>query len=476
MPPKTVSILTVFCLLPLLTMGRLGVYLLLVWGVSTAAQATEAGPFLVKPYLQLGDGVDANALTVLWQADSSAGEWKVEWKSDSTKPVAKTVALGMKRHYVYRAVLTGLRPGEAFAYRLLLDGKKVFEAQAHARVSKDTPYKFAVFADCGADTSGQKQVAIETYKFKPDFVFIPGDIVYWSGLASEYHSKFFPIYNADEVDKKSGAPLMRSTVFTAAVGNHDVAGRDLTSRADGLAYFYYWSLPLNGSPNFTRPGFKASSDQTQAFNEASGGAFPRMSNYSFDYGNSHWLILDSNPDIDWSQPELAQWVEGELGSPAAKNAKWRFVGFHHPGFNSSHAHSGDQQMRVLSKAFEDAQVDVVFSGHVHNYQRTFPLKFKLESYDASKSHKAAGEWTLDQQFDGKSKTKPAGVIYVISGAGGAMLYDKGQGADRKSWQAFTAQFVSDVHSFTAVEVNGGKAFFQQIDEEGRVVDSFTVTK
>ena len=101
------------------------------------------------------------------------------------------------------------------------------------------------------------------------------------------------------------------------------------------------------------------------------------------------------------------------------------------------------------------------------------MKFKVE---ASKKRKSTGGWTLDHDFDGKTHTNPAGLIYIITGAGGAMLYDKGQGGDRKSWQEFTAQFVSDVHSFTAVEVNGKKLEFRQIDDQGRTVDSFAVTK
>ena len=450
--------------------------ILLFWVVPIAALAAGVGPFLAKPYLQLGEANDPSALTVMWQAEPAAGDWKVEWKSSSTRPMARMVRLGSNPHAVYRAILDKLKPGETFTYRVLLDGKRVFEAEARARGAASAPYKFAVFGDCGADTAGQRQIAVEAFQFKPDFVFIPGDIVYTYGEAHDYHQKFFPIYNADQADKKSGAPLMRSTVFTAAAGNHDVAGRDLGIRPDGLAYFYYWSQPLNGLSTFVRPGFKASSDQAAALREASGAAFPRMSNFSFDYGDSHWLVLDSNPDIDWSQPDLAQWVEGELASPAAMDAQWRFVGFHHPGFNSSWAHAGDQQMRVLAKAFEDGKVDVVFSGHVHNYQRTHPMRFKLESYDASKSHRAPGKWTLDQEFDGKTRTKPSGVVYVISGAGGAGLYDQEQGRDRKSWQEFTAQFVSDVHSFTAVEMNRNKASFRQIDDQGRVVDSFAITK
>jgi hypothetical protein len=107
-----------------------------------------------------------------------------------------------------------------------------------------------------------------------------------------------------------------------------------------------------------------------------GDTYPRMANFSFDYGNAHWTVLDSNPYVDWTNPELRGWAERDLA--AARERTWRFVAFHHPGFNSSKAHLNDQQMRLLADVFEAGGVDVVFSGHVQNYQRTYPLRFTPE--------------------------------------------------------------------------------------------------
>ena len=40
----------------------------------------------------------------------------------------------------------------------------------------------------------------------------------------------------------------------------------------------------------------------RAFTEAAGEAYPRMTNFSFDYGNAHWTVIDSNPYVDWTDP------------------------------------------------------------------------------------------------------------------------------------------------------------------------------
>ena len=191
-----------------------------------------------------------------------------------------------------------------------------------------------------------------------------------------------------------------------------------------------------------------------------------MANFSFDYGNAHWTVLDSNPFVDWTKPELREWLKADLASAAARKATWRFVGFHHPGFNSSAAHFKEQQMRVISDLLEEGAVDLVFAGHVHNYQRTFPLRFST----------AIKQWTLDKDFNGSTKTRPKGVIYLVTGAGGAKLYNPEQHDKPESWQPFTDKFVSKVNSFTQVDVKGRRLVLRQISATGAELDRAVVTK
>src|SRR5262249_42456333 len=120
----------------------------------------------------------------------------------------------------------------------------------------------------------------------------------------------------------------------------------------------------------------------KAFLAGAGKAFPRMANYSLDYGNAHWTVLDANATVDWTDPELRDWVAKDLAS--AKGAAWRFVCFHQPGFSSSKKHFDEQYMRVLSPVFEAGKVDLVFSGHVHNYQRSYPMTFVPSGQNGAK--------------------------------------------------------------------------------------------
>lgn len=452
---------------------------------------TSDSPFLVKPYVQLGDApkaADRERMVVLWQTEDVDGRWAVEvkhggrWMKADAPTMRRVAVEGIAPHRVYRAALTGLAPGALFEYRVQKDGLPVFTARARARKAPHQPYRFVVFGDCGAGTPEQKEVAYRAYRARPDFVFITGDIVYSRGRISEYRDRFFPAYNADQAAPAIGAPLLRSTLFLAAPGNHDIGTRDLNRYPDGLAYFLYWAQPLNGplgTPGAaSTPTLTGDEKHRRAFLTAAGPNYPRMANFSFDYGNAHWTILDANGYVDWTDPALRAWVEQDLAS--AKEATWRFVGFHHPGFHSSKAHFDDQRMRLLADLFERGGVDIVFTGHVHNYQRTFPMRFAVERNAEGRlvaaNGRVEGRWTLDRTFDGKTRTKPNGVIYLVSGAGGARLYNPEQQADPASWQPFTHRFVSRTHSLTVVDVAGRRLTVRQISKDGTELDRFVVTK
>jgi hypothetical protein len=281
---------------------------------------------------------------------------------------------------------------------------------------------------------------------------------------------------------------MRSIPFIAAVGNHDADTRNLDKYPDALAYYQFWFQPLNGPIGKEGAAFvpelKGSDANKKAFMDAAGIAYPRMTNFSYDYGNAHWTVIDSDTYVDWTDKELTDWVKADLEKSAA--AVWHFVMFHHPGFNSSRDHYEQQQMRLLAPLFEHGKVDVVFCGHVHNYQRSYPLQFTPDKKGmllfGGKENKTirgrlvTGTWKLDKQFDGNTVTRPKGIIYIITGAGGQELYNPEQENDPDSWQKFTNIFKSTIHSITVANMDGNKLKIQQLTADGKVLDAFSITK
>ncbi len=456
---------------------------------------SETSPFAVLPYLQIGSVPNSESLQLLWQTTDSTAHWEVEhctslkdaWVKAAAPEATMVAVSGVQSHIVYRSAIKGLVAGSTFNYKVLKNGKQVFLSKAQAPRSYEQPFRFVAFGDIGAGTPEAKLIANGVYHSNPNIVFVTGDIVYDYGLISDYQTKFWPIYNSAQ-ENNVGVPLMQSVPLVAAVGNHDADTRDLDKYPDALAYYHYWDQPLNGPVGKEGgpfvPVLKGSDLNKKAFMNAVGNRYPRMTNFSFDYGNAHYTILDADTYVDWTDSSLLAWVKNDLTE--AKAATWRFVLYHHPGFSSSMDHFEQQQMRLLSPIFETGKVDIVFNGHVHNYQRTFPMQFSPDKKGTllvgGKDNKTIrgrivnGKWKLDKPFDGKINTHANGVIYIVTGAGGQDLYDQDQEGDPDTWQKFTDKFISTIHSFTVVDVVGKELTLRQIGSNGKEIDSIKITK
>ena len=245
-------------------------------------------------------------------------------------------------------------------------------------------------------------------------------------------------------------------------------------------------LPLNGPAAPARPtptmGPQTAIDK---FRDCAGARFPRMANYSFDYGDVHFLCLDSNRYIDPNEPALRAWIAADL---SATTAIWKVVVFHHPPFNVGNEHYEVQHMRVLSPVFEAHGVDVVLSGHEHTYQRPRPLKFVPAGPGKSadlggKDRRVPGTFTIDRAFNGVNNTRPDGILYIVTGAGGKHLYDPGFTDNPARWthaddgQAdYVVKMVTDRHSLSVFDVDDTRLTMAQIDEAGNEFDRMTVTK
>jgi hypothetical protein len=164
-----------------------------------------------------------------------------------------------------------------------------------------------------------------------------------------------------------------------------------------------------------------------------------MSNYSFDYGNAHFVFLEANPHVFGGQLDgtpnylkapqaflaypsvLREWLVNDLDS---SSQTWKIVVFHQPAFSSGNATVRNFQMRGVAKFLEDHGVNLVFNGHEHNYQRTLPLRAEA-GVAAAPNPSGPAAVDIDTSFDGLTETVPDGVLYLVEGAGGNRDFDDG---------------------------------------------------
>ena len=101
--------------------------------------------------------------------------------------------------------------------------------------------------------------------------------------------------------------------------------------------------------------------------------------YSFNKGNVFFLVM-STQDSYSKNSEQFNFVKQELEKASKDpNIDWIVVYYHKPIYTSPTRHAaltsfGD----IYHPLFDQYDVDLVLSGHNHNYQRTFPLSFNKD--------------------------------------------------------------------------------------------------
>ncbi|MBI5173635.1 MAG: metallophosphoesterase [Candidatus Melainabacteria bacterium] len=494
------------------------------------------GPFFIKPWLQPGnhphfaeDG--SECMEVLFHTARRLGSCRVEVReldaADQSpiltvRPDARTVNLvGVANQVQYVARLTGLKSDTAYGYKIFFGVEEVHSSTFSTRKSRGQEFRAIVFGDMGSGSPWQKQVAyqmslpersaadaasgkISTHR-KPrgaDLLIGSGDIVYHHGRFNEYLSRFFPVYQAGKDSPETGAALLDKSMFISCVGNHDMAKYDpetlisFSDYPDLMAYFALFSLPLNGfNPEHdlgenevsrkgagtqqvgaNLPPMTGDRQARQALLDAADGRYPRMANFSYDYGNAHFLFLDANTYMDWSEESQRDYVRKDLSK--VPTGVWKIVVLHQPPFTSNRKHQREQNMRFLADIFEEQGVAVVFCGHAHSYERSRPIKFKVLE-GAKALHRqvegyVGGSITMDFEFDGKEKRRPNGVIYIVTGGGGAKLDSVDLMERPDLWQPWTVKLIGDRHSFSIVDFTRDTLRLRQIDLNGEEVDRFEI--
>ncbi|HEY6167684.1 MAG TPA: metallophosphoesterase, partial [Verrucomicrobiae bacterium] len=226
-----------------------------------------------------------------------------------------------------------------------------------------------------------------------------GDNAYNSGLDSEYQTGVFDVY----------PQLFRHAVVWPALGNHDTAQSHVSN--DTYAYFDIFTLPKSG--------------------EAGGEASGSEHFYSFDYGNIHFVCLDSMTDLlRATNSAMANWLRGDL---ANNTNTWLIAYFHHPpytkGSHDSDDVTNDYELVEMRENFlpilESYGVDLVLSGHSHVYERSYFIDRHYgysDSFDTSTNIVQPGSGRVGGTG---AYTKATGLpvhkgaVYVVCGSSGA---------------------------------------------------------
>lgn len=367
--------------------------------------------FLVKPFLQYAT---QDSIRVVCEVSKPSS---VKVKFGETAQFGQEVQCNSPDDLLHTAVLTGLKPETGYYYQVvvkehggereLAPGYSSFQTAS----LPETPFAFAVIADTQGNPEVNGRLAQHAWALRPNFTIIPGDLVDDGLKKNQWVQEFFASMN----------PLFSRVAFYPVLGNHE-------RNADH--YYRYMELP------------------------------PPEYYYSFEYGNAKFFMIDSNKKVD-PQSEQYLWLEKELldlkqrRDSGESKTLWTFVSYHHPSYSSDEddygnlwkgkSTWGDLRIRPLCELFDKYGVDIVWNGHIHSYERTWPVR--------------AGKVAQENA-----------PVYMITGGGGGGLEQAGP--IRPAFQ----NNVKRGHHFVYVSINGGTLELKAYDLDGALFDQIVFRK
>lgn len=192
--------------------------------------------------------------------------------------------------------------------------------------------------------------------------------------------------------------------------------------------------------------------------------------YSFDYGNAHFVVLNDTV-LDNAVLAGAQgtWLDADLRAVDRDVTPWVFAVHHRPFYTCESNHRPDLNLRsAWQPIFDRHQVDLVFTGHNHVYERSRPMR-GLEGGVGTVAASGAGGVPVIET-PGSGSGRPSGTIYLVAAGVGAPLYSVSTACPF----TFTARAESN---YGVVEIEGRTLTWTVrnvlTDAE---IDSFTYTK
>jgi hypothetical protein len=260
--------------------------------------------------------------------------------------------------------------------------------------------------------------------------------------------------------------MLRKTPFWSCLGNHETA--QATAFVDTYPYFDIYTLPTAG--------------------EAGGVASGTEHYYSFDYGNIHFIALDSmtaNRAVDDPNTAginedgpMATWLRSDLQSTTAR---WIICFFHHPPYTKG-SHNSDTEAPLVEMRqnflpiLEEGGVDLTLAGHSHIYERSFLLDghyglsstltpaMKLNAGDG----RPTGSGPYIKPLNGSIAHK--GAVYATAGS-------SGQVGGKQADFPLPAHYISLLNLGSLVlDVDGTRLDATFIKEDGTTPDTFTIIK
>ena len=298
---------------------------------------------------------NSTSRTIMWQSDSSEPDAVIEYRlvsSDDIKTLSASDAAFTddgSMTYIHEGTIIDLTPDTKYEYRIgySTDRRSDWYPLETAGAGE---YEVLIYPDSqSGDYSGWEQLVKNSADRNPNAALYisMGDLVDNGEQAYQWRTWLDSI-----------KPLSARIPLAPTLGNHEMYTLDWKMR-EPRAYLNYFDVPSNGNTTFDRHY------------------------YSYDYGDVHYVVLDTQlyestheDNHDVHHPDLydvqVQWLRQDL---ASNTKKWTVVLMHRDPFQyafnrpgASRAAGFDEEGVLFMPIFDEFNVDLVLSAHLHSYR------------------------------------------------------------------------------------------------------------
>ena len=202
--------------------------------------------------------------------------------------------------------------------------------------------------------------------------------------------------------------------------------------------------------------------------------------YSFDYGNAHFAVLNTNDMYPMSQAQR-NWLVNDM---SASDAEWKIILCHRSLYSAGKNINKPDTiiMRdVLLPLIDELDIDMVYSGHDHMYLRTKQLKGDEVCEDVE---------YITEIYNGESITfalDPEGTVYTLPSTAGTKRYNVNENAIAPILDcadvcfSTKSEYENGGGCFCTTTIDGNKLIYKAyvVDDdtqEVKLVDTYAIKK
>jgi len=325
----------------------------------------------------------------------------------------------------HEAHVCGLEADSRYYYKVGGSGawSEVFDVGTAPAAHSTQAFRFAVTGDARNDAVVWAQTQGEVFRHAPDFELFTGDAVAL-GVVQEQWDEFF----GTDYEGTSVQDVLARTQFMPVSGNHD---------ALALNYLLQFALPQDESE-----GERVQGEEW----------------YSFDYANAHFVMLHDFAGEEILNGAERDFLEADLAAVDREKTPWVFAVHHHSPYSCSNHGSIRRVREAFQPLYDRYRVDIVLTGHDHNYERSKPIRGFEEGEGI-----VAASGPRGVPIDG------SGTIYVVTAGSGAPLY----GSDTSCYHTLVAE---SVNNYVIVDIEDRTLHLTAYRLDGTVIDEFEYSK